>query len=80
MCSIRNRIFAFLGELIRGNSEEALALVPSSESADGKLWTPERLQQLLATYKASHGRIRLDPEARNVDRPDEKRLLAEVER
>ncbi|MEO6786322.1 MAG: DUF3516 domain-containing protein, partial [Chthoniobacteraceae bacterium] len=64
--AIRNRIFAFLSDIIRGDHEEALALIPSSENADGGPWTPDRLRQTLATYHTTHARIRLDPEARNL--------------
>ena len=64
--AIRNRIFAFLNEIIRGDFEEALALIPSSENAGGGPWTPDRLRMALTTHHDSHGRIRLDPEARNI--------------
>ena len=64
--AIRNRVFAFLSEVIRGDFEEALALVPSCEDAEGGLWTAERLRNALATFHTGHARIRLDPEARNV--------------
>ncbi len=63
--AIRNRIFAFLSEIIRGDFEEALTLIPSGDDADGGPWTPDRLRQALAAHAASHARIRLDPEARN---------------
>ena len=64
--TIRNRIFAFLSELIRGDFDEALALIPSSDAADGGPWIAERLRQTMAGYHTHHGRIRLDPEARNL--------------
>ena len=64
--AIRHRIFAFLSELIRGDFDEALALIPSSDEADGGPWIAERLRQTLAVYHTQHGRLRLDPEARNL--------------
>ncbi len=64
--AVRNRIFAFLSEIIRGEFEEALALIPSSDDADTSPWTAERMRQTLAAHHTLRGRIRLDPEARNL--------------
>ena len=64
--AIRNRIFAFLSEIIRGELDEALVLVPSSENAEGGPWNAERLRHALAAHHTTHARIRLDPEARNI--------------
>ncbi len=63
---IRNRIFAFLRTLAGGDCEQALATIPPSTQPDTEPWTAARLRQALETYHASHGRIRLDPEARNL--------------
>ncbi len=64
--AIRNRIFSFLSEVIRGDFEAALTVIPSSDGAEGEPWTAERLRQISTEYHAHHGRIRLDPEARNL--------------
>ena len=64
--AIRNRIFAFLSDIIRGELDEALVLVPSSENAEGGPWNAERLRHALAEHHTTHARIRLDPEARNI--------------
>ena len=81
--AIRNRIFAFLSELIRGDCDEAFAVIPPSENADCEAWTPDRLRQTLASFHATHGRIRLDPEARNIRHtyvtPSEDRLCWRVQ-
>jgi hypothetical protein len=34
--------------------------------AEGKLWTPDRLREAVEAYKAEHGHICLDPNARNA--------------
>jgi hypothetical protein len=64
--AIRNRIFAFLRLLISGEGEQALESIPSSVDAEGGPWTSARLHQALDDHRTTHGRIRLDPEARNV--------------
>ena len=64
--AIRNRIFIFLSDIIRGKLDEALVLVPSSENAEGGPWNAERLRHALAEHHTTHARIRLDPEARNI--------------
>ena len=77
--AIRNRIFTFLRAWSIGNHTaalEALDAAPPAET-DADVWTPERLRSALADYSIDHGRIRLDPEARNlrhshVDRSDQR--------
>jgi hypothetical protein len=64
--AIRNGIFTFLRGLVIGDFDAALARLASPDDADGRPWTPERLKQTLETYHADHGRICLDPEARNA--------------
>ena len=66
IAGIRNRIFAFLRAALIGECEQALESVPPSADADGGPWTAARLRQALDGHRATHGRIRLDPEARNV--------------
>lgn len=60
--AIRNRIFTFLSATNAGQFEEALAAVANP----GEPWSVGRLEQALADYHASHERICLDPEARNI--------------
>jgi superfamily II RNA helicase len=64
--AIRNCIFTFLRGLVIGDFDAALARLASPDDADGRPWTPERFRQTLETYHADHGRICLDPEARNA--------------
>jgi hypothetical protein len=64
--AIRNRIFSFLRGLINGDYEQALANLTSAVDAGGKPWTVERLKEILNTYHVEHGRICLDPNARNL--------------
>jgi superfamily II RNA helicase len=64
--AIRNRIFTFLRGLVNGEFEPALANLSSPQDPDGQPWTTERLQQALDAYHTEHGRICLDPNARNV--------------
>jgi len=64
--AIRNRIFAFLRSALGGECEQALESIPSSDEADGGPWTAARVRQALEEHRTTHGRIRLDPEARNV--------------
>jgi superfamily II RNA helicase len=64
--AIRNRIFTFLRGLVIEDYEQAIANLNSSLDADGQPWTAPRLQQLLDAYHADHGRICLEPNARNI--------------
>ncbi len=64
--AIRNRIFTFLRALANRNLTEALSLQPSEDGATA--WTADRLGERLDEYYAGHERIRLDPEARNLQR------------
>ena len=62
---VRNEIFTFLRALSVGDCETALAALDPSPPAGFDRWTADRLRQALDAYRDSHGRIRLDPEARN---------------
>jgi hypothetical protein len=62
----RARVFAFLRAWSHRDFEEALAGLAHAEDGDGQPWTPPRLEQTLAAYLAAHGRLCLDPEARNL--------------
>ncbi len=64
--SIRNRIFAFLRAAENRDWDGALAEMSDGSLADGAIWTAESLRQDVELFQAEHGRIRLDPEARNV--------------
>jgi superfamily II RNA helicase len=63
--AIRARIFAFLRALVIGDLETALSgVMPVETAATG--WTVEKLRTQLDGYLVGHGRICLDPEARNA--------------
>ena len=69
---VRNRIFDFVKELSRDMPQTALSLVESD-------WTIPQLQETLDSFSADHGRIRLDPEARNakhcrIEKSDDDRM------
>ncbi len=61
--AIRNRLFTFLRAL--ANADYELALTGLEPASEEEPWTVERLRQATEEYLAGHGRIRLDPEARN---------------
>ncbi len=69
---IRNNVFAVIRAL--ANEDFATAAEELGKSAavstDTAIpvpdWTPERLREVFDAYVAAHGRIRLDPEARNA--------------
>ena len=62
---VRNEIFTFLRALSVGDCETALAALDSSPPPYFDRWTPDRLRRALDAHRETHGRIRLDPEARN---------------
>jgi superfamily II RNA helicase len=61
--AIRQRIFTFLRALVVEDYDAALATL---EQRDGEPWTAERLRQAMNAYYETHGRLRLDPAARNL--------------
>lgn len=63
---VRHAIFAFLQAVATGQDEVALTCLDPATDAEGNPWTLERLEQTLDTYLASHDRICLDPNARNL--------------
>ncbi|MFT4688206.1 MAG: superfamily II RNA helicase [Limisphaerales bacterium] len=79
--AVRNRVFDFVKELSRDNLQAALELI--AENAEGGEWTVPRLTEAMSGYWEEHGRIRLDPEARNAKHshidevPDERRWQVE---
>ena len=64
--TVRTRIFTFLRAWSTGNREAALAALDNRDAAGGGGWTVETLQAALDAYGAEHGRMRFDPEARNL--------------
>ncbi len=72
--AVRVRIFAFLRELANGDPEAALATLGSDPAQTPALpaapesapWTTAQLRAALEHHESGHGRIRLDPEARNA--------------
>jgi hypothetical protein len=74
-------VFDFVKELSRDNLQAALELI--AENAEGGEWTVPRLTEAMSGYWEEHGRIRLDPEARNAKHshidevPDERRWQVE---
>ena len=61
---VRNRLFAFLRLLANRDYPAAVALL--APPCEGEPWSPERLQEITEAYLEEKGRIRLDPEARNL--------------
>ena len=64
--AIRTRVFTFLRAITIEDYEAALSVLISPEAPESATWTTERLRQAHTSYLASHARIRLDPEARNL--------------
>ena len=62
---VRNEIFNFLRALSVGDYEAALGSVTPFPDGGSNRWTAGRLRQAFDAYRDTHGRIRLDPEARN---------------
>jgi hypothetical protein len=64
---IRTEIFTFLRAWSRGADDAALAvLATASDGEAGDAWTAGRLRAASEAYRAEHGSVRLDPEARNL--------------
>lgn len=71
LAQVRAKAFAFLRALAAGAFDEAVAALDEAAcaeplDAEGLPWTAERLEALLAEYRASHEGPRLDPEGRNT--------------
>ena len=64
--SVRTRIFTFLRAWSIGDQRAALAALDWQDDEDEAPWGTDRLQELLAAYRAEHQLLRLDPEARNL--------------
>jgi len=63
--AIRHGVFAFLRGWVIGDYEAAVAILASPADAEGRPWTPDRLQQLMDAYQVEHDHLCLDPNARN---------------
>ena len=68
---VRTRIFTMLRAWSIGNHAAALEAVDTprvdaSEAEEPAPWTADRLKDAWETYKAAHGYLRVDPEARNL--------------
>ena len=63
--AVRHRIFLFLQSLARGEISSALQAIPAVASNDEIVPSEVRLTTAWTTYRNTHSRIRLDPEARN---------------
>jgi superfamily II RNA helicase len=75
--AVRTRVFTFLRAWSIGHHAaalDAMDTVPDTAAdaagdtaAEGAaIWSPERLKQTLERYRAEHGMLRFDPEARNL--------------
>jgi hypothetical protein len=64
--AIRTRVFTFLRAWSIGDFAAALSAIDVHTDDLDEAWTPERLQGVLEGYRAEHGQLRLDPEARNL--------------
>ena len=63
VAAMRAHVFAFLRSWWNGDWDDAVALSGSPEAAEP--WTVERLRKAREEFEVAHGRLRLDPEARN---------------
>jgi superfamily II RNA helicase len=63
--AVRHRIFLFLQCLARGEISATLQEIPSAPASEGSATPESRLTTAWTTYRNTHSRIRLDPEARN---------------
>jgi hypothetical protein len=63
---IRNRVFTFLRAIENGDYEQALAAVSAREGFSANTAPSDHLQAAVSEYRAGHGRICLDPNARNL--------------
>lgn len=61
--ALRNAVFSFVKSLARNNVSEALAVI-EPDDPENQPWTRTHIEGLLGDYFSTHGRIRLDPEAR----------------
>jgi hypothetical protein len=67
MAAVRTRTFLFLRAWSLGDHAGAIAAVdPPRDGSDDRVWVPEDLQAALDAYRAEHGPLRFDPEARNL--------------
>jgi superfamily II RNA helicase len=64
--AIRMRVFTFLRGWSINQPGAALSALDRLEDRDGAQWTAERLNAVMEAYRAEHGQLRLDPEARNL--------------
>jgi superfamily II RNA helicase len=64
--SVRTRVFTFLRAWSIGDQRAALAALDWQDDGDDLPWATDRLQGLFDDYRAGHGALRLDPEARNL--------------
>ncbi len=64
--AIRTRIFTFLRAWSTLALDAALGALDDPLDAEDQPWSSERLKVAWAAYLPEHGRLRLDPEARNL--------------
>ncbi len=64
--AVRTRIFTFLRAWSIGQHAAALDAIDAPAGGDEDPWTPDRLRAAMDEYRADHGGLRLDPEARNL--------------
>jgi hypothetical protein len=63
---VRVRLFGFLRALVIGEFQGALDALSQKEDLEGQPWNVDRLRAAMDAYHASHERICLDPNARNI--------------
>jgi superfamily II RNA helicase len=64
--AVRTRIFNFLRGLVIADYDASLTQLGVSSDSDGQPWTPDRLRGLMEAFLRDHGRLCLDPNARNA--------------
>lgn len=63
---VRQRLFGFLRAWAQGDFGDAASLANRPGTPAEAVWTDTRLAEAWAAYEPEHGRLRLDPEARNL--------------
>jgi len=66
LAAVRARLFTFLRAWWVGDHAGALAALDGTGDGGGGEWTADRLEAARAGYRAEHGPLRFDPEARNL--------------
>jgi hypothetical protein len=64
--AVRTRVFSFLRGIVIEDYEAALTQLDAPDDPEGQPWTADRLRLAMEPYFKEHGRLCLDPNARNI--------------